>query len=403
MLYCQEERATKPVELDAYQRQARTSDQNRRTGAKGIRGPLLGLYGEAGSLLTQLKRTQREKATFTPYYASVVEEMGDVLWYLSNLASRYRVALSALATTPPDGPNAPAFVARSGLTFGNLQKKRKTWKSKVTLESEEAFFAFGGVVGKLMSEFASGDHHGLDRHEFIIRLARTLQLLIRAANITGVSLTLVAHNNLAKIRSRWPAKKKKKYLELFDADNEQDEQIPRRIVMYFVERKINKKLYVYQLCRGINIGDRLTDNKEKKDDYRFHDVFHLAYAAVLGWSPVTRALFQVKRKRDPDTDENQDGARAILIEEGIATWIFNHGTSNKDFRDTKNLDYSLLKAIRQLVSDYEVEDCPLWQWEMAILEGFKVFRKLKKHRRGWVVADLRKRSIAFRHTQPAEL
>ena len=40
---------------------------------------------------------------------------------------------------------------------------------------------------------------------------------------------------------------------------------------------------------GFLLGDRLTDNHLPEDDYRFHDVFHLAFAAVLGWSPTTRA------------------------------------------------------------------------------------------------------------------
>ena len=70
------------------------------------------------------------------------------------------------------------------------------------------------------------------------------------------------------------------------------------------------------------MGDRLTDNILEPDDYRFHDVFHYAYTAVLGWSPVMRALFKLKRKSQPKIDEAEDGARALLIEEGIATWIF---------------------------------------------------------------------------------
>ena len=82
--------------------------------------------------------------------------------------------------------------------------------------------------------------------------------------------------------------------------------------MRFFEKKSGGKVYVIQQCNGINIGDRLTDNKTEEDDYRFHDVFHLAYAAILGWSPVTRSLFKVKRKSDPKTDETQDGARAIF-------------------------------------------------------------------------------------------
>ena len=43
----------------------------------------------------------------------------------------------------------------------------------------------------------------------------------------------------------------------------------------------------------------------KPDDYRFHDAFHYAYAAILGWSPVTRALFRLKRKSETDVDEGQ--------------------------------------------------------------------------------------------------
>jgi hypothetical protein len=170
--------------------------------------------------------------------------------------------------------------------------------------------------------------------------------------------------------------------------------------MYFEERKVRGKTYVFQTCRGINIGDRLTDNRTEKDDYRFHDVFHLAYAAVLGWSPVTRALFKVKRKSKPDVDENEDGARSILVEEGVATWIFNHGLAHDLFRNVTSLDYTLLKAIRQLVAGYEVQKCPLWQWQRAILEGFRVFRDLKRHRRGWITADLEKRTISFSVTEP---
>jgi hypothetical protein len=33
--------------------------------------------------------------------------------------------------------------------------------------------------------------------------------------------------------------------------------------------------------RGINVDDRLTDNSALEDDYRFHEVFHLAFATYL--------------------------------------------------------------------------------------------------------------------------
>jgi hypothetical protein len=56
--------------------------------------------------------------------------------------------------------------------------------------------------------------------------------------------------------------------------------------MTFKEKNVAGKTFVIQQCRGINIGDQLTDNHLEPDDYRFHDVFHLSYTAILGWSPV---------------------------------------------------------------------------------------------------------------------
>ena len=108
-----------------------------------------------------------------------------------------------------------------------------------------------------------------------------------------------------------------------------------------------------------------------------------------------RALFRVKRKSRPKLDEAEDGARAILIEEGISSWVFNHATRLNDFEKLKSLDYGLLKAVYELVSGYEAERCPLWLWEEAILRGYEVFRQLRKHRGGTIVADLTKRTITF--------
>jgi hypothetical protein len=287
--------------------------------------------------------------------------------------------------------------ASSELTFRGVQKTTSLKASRSDRASEADYFALGGAVGRLMGEFAAGQDW-MDRAEFVRHLARTFRLLVLTASNQGVDLNFCAHNNLAKINSRWP--RKRTYLAEFDKDDKSYEQLPRHVQMHFEERNVGGKTYVFQTCNGIHIGDRLTDNRTEEDDYRFHDVFHLAYLAILGWSPVLRALFKVKRKSKPKTDENEDGARAVLIEEGVATWIFNHGLQHRLFRDVGKIDYSLLKAIRQLVTGYEVERCPLWQWEEAILEGFRIFRALKDNREGWVVADLRARTISISTVKP---
>ena len=48
-----------------------------------------------------------------------------------------------------------------------------------------------------------------------------------------------------------------------------------------------------------------------------------------------------------------------------------------------------------MVSGFEVANLPLWQWERAILEGFRVFRLLLENKGGTVIADLRRRSLTY--------
>jgi hypothetical protein len=83
----------------------------------------------------------------------------------------------------------------------------------------------------------------------------------------------------------------------------------------------------------------------------------------------------------------------MLIEEGVATWVFNHARRLNHFANIPSVDYHLLKAVKELVQGYEVEACPLWMWEEAILKGFEVFRFLQQHRKGRVSIDMRRRSI----------
>jgi hypothetical protein len=147
---------------------------------------------------------------------------------------------------------------------------------------------------------------------------------------------------------------------------------------------------------GVFIGDPLTDNIADRDGYRFHDVFHFAHAAILNWSPVFRALLKRKRKSDPNTDEQQDGGRAIVVEEGLTAWIFSHAKEQKFFSETQALPFDLLKTVRQFVSGYEVEQCPLRLWEIAIVQGYEVFRQINDNSQGTIIADRRARTISYR-------
>lgn len=393
------ESRTSPVEdqtvgLDEYQLAAGRTDQNKETGLNGLPFFLLGLFGEIGTLLSALKKKKRDQESYVGYNDAIVEEFGDSLWYFSNIASRASLQLSDLAHKVFLGLNDWDRVPDESFdSFECIQRKRSSRGSITSDKFESALISLAGKVGVLLQDL---DLQKLARNRDALsaHLIDIFRALIEAANVADIGLGKCAVANLQKIHSRWPDKRV--FSPLFDDAFNPLERFPRKIVMHIFEVERGGKTYVIQQCQGLNVGSQLTDNKMVDDDYRFHDVFHLANVAILGWSPVLRALFKLKRKSAPKIDEAQDGARAILIEEGVSTLIFQRALRLKYFESINALDYPLLKLIPEFVSGYEVEACPLWQWEKAILDGFSVFRKLRQYRRGIVTADLIKRTITFK-------
>jgi MazG C-terminal domain len=216
-----------------------------------------------------------------------------------------------------------------------------------------------------------------------------------------IDLEDAALGNIQKTEDRW--RTGSQFPSLSDEGLHIDEQLPRKLRVLIYERQVNGTKFVFQKSGGLLLGDRLTDSHMPPDDYRFHDVFHLAHAAVLGWSPTIRALLKIKRKSQKDVDENEDGARANLIEEGLTTWIFETAKRHNFFANTPKLGLDLLKDVKQFVRGYEAEKLPMWLWESAILQGYSVFRALQKERCGAVVMDMRKRSISFESMTADEL
>ncbi|MNV37929.1 hypothetical protein D3C71_1294640 [compost metagenome] len=230
------------------------------------------------------------------------------------------------------------------------------------------------------------------------QLIDAFDAVLEAMAHSEISLSQAVENNIKKSESRFPSERV--HLDLYDErlyDGKPipiDEKLHTKLSIDFEERKIGKKYFVTQKVFKIKIGDPLTDNIGEEDHYRFHDAFHLAYAAILGWSPVLRSLFKLKRKSFPHLDENEDGARAGLIEEGISTWVFNAAKPHY-FMGAERVDYNTLKTIKDFTQGYEVEDQPFWAWEEAILSGYRVFRELRDHRGGRVMIDLIDRDIRF--------
>lgn len=373
--------------IDEYARQAALTDQ--RKGKNALSFSMLGVFGETGSLLSEVKKKQRDKASYLGYADAVAEELGDVLWYIASIARRSRISLSIIAAKAANGKAAASRPEE--LTFHALQPARIPFGKEPTDKFEHRLLAMAGQIGLLLNEYQSGELK--DKERLLDRLTEVMRQLIQAANDAGVTLEAAAVKNLHKIFDRWP--RERIYPPPFDGNMDVEEQLPRRMTIDVFERTVRKKVYVFQKSSGVFVGDRLTDNALEPDDYRFHDVFHYAHVAVLGWSPVVRALLRLKRKSDPKLDEAQDGARAILIEEGVTSWIFGEAQQLDFFDGVKKggLPLDMLKHVRGFVSGYEAEQCPLWLWEDAILQGYRAFRFLQEHRRGRIQIDFANRRL----------
>ena len=393
--------SVKPSPLSVADYFAKAGDTDRfRDEPDGLTQLCFGLFGEVGSLLAALKKVSRDELLESETHFAG-EEIGDALWYLVSLAHHANAGPDALgaacmlslrkqlqeaAIQPGIGVTFEAIDSLVELHRAEHDGQRErllrdlaSSSGALTATSQEEFAAWAPdkvaqVLGELMAQLAL--------------VARCFQL----------GLATAARENLVKIKDRWPGENPQ-FGRLFDdTDCEVHERLPRQFEIEFITRKVGKRSVVVQQLHGVNIGDPLTDNSHVPDGYSYHDVFHLSYVAHLGWSPVIRALLKLKRKSRDHIDENEDGARAIIIEEGIATWIFNHAHERKEFEGVGvgKLEFGLLKQVRSMVKGYEVQECPWWQWERAILRGFEVFRELRKHGRGIVAVDMVKRTLTFK-------
>lgn len=378
--------------FDVYQKRATGSDQVIKT-SLSYTFPLLGLFGETGSLLSEVKKKQRDKTAYQGYEKTVLEEIGDTLWYLNAVASRAGIKLSVLANNLNRSVDDWRYLPSSDLKFIDIQTGGTTQQSGPSDRFEKTLLRLAAEVGLLLTDYQAGR---LDKNQPTVmgRLLSILRCLQEASEEAGISLAKAAILNLEKSQDRWPDEKR--YPNLLDEGFEEHEQLPRQIPLTLIENDDFNGKHVTPLFEGAPLGDKLTDNRMEDDDYRFHDAFHLAFAAKLGWSPNLRRLLKRKRKSDPKIDEVEDGARAVLIEEGVATWVFNRAQRLNLFKGVEALDNQMLKIVREFVEGYEVEKTPLWLWEEAILDGYSVFRQLQKERGGTVIADLEQRTLTFK-------
>ena len=287
------------MDFDSYQKEAlRTDRVPAPDDAASLIVPMLGLAGETGQLLSEYKKHLRDGEAHRLFKERVSEELGDLLWYIANVASKFDLPLSDIAAA-----------------------------------------------------------------------------------------------NLIKVKQRWASKRAEPLI--FDAQLPEGERLPRRFEVDVIDVNRGANQHVRLLIDGEAFGAELTDNAYDPDGYRFHDVFHLAYAAVLGWSPITRGLLRRKRKSRPMLDEVEDGGRAAVIEEGVVALAFDYARRHHFLDGVAGLDSQLLRTIKEMTSHLEVRQCTTGEWEDAILQGFDVWRAVLAARGGRIAVGLDARSITF--------
>jgi NTP pyrophosphatase (non-canonical NTP hydrolase) len=388
------------ISLDEYQFRCEYTDQlgNDDEARKQLR---FGFFGEVGGLLSAVKKSHREKPLSASRGETAEEEIGDAMWYLATIVRKEgflfsQIGEEAIIYLRDQLGVGEAIRPMTGITFSQIGGLIEFQRSQTPPDFSALLFKLANQTGNLFSLQSAESSEARSRKNCNF-YGGLLALLALVATTFKLSLMTIAAKNLQKIESRW-RRTDAQYPKLFDEEMSEFERLPREFDIEFVERKVGSRISVVQRCGRVNIGDPITDNRASPDHYRYHDVFHLAYVAHLGWSPVIRGLLKLKRKSQPLVDENQDGARAMIIEEAIATWIFNHARDNGEFFEdveVGKLEYGLLKQVHSLVAGYEVEQCPLWQWERAILDGFSVFRQLRDNGGGLVKVNMLERSLTY--------
>lgn len=290
------------MDFNFYQQEAQKTDRvpgrkNEQTGADLV-VPLLGLAGETGELLSEYKKHLRDGHSHLLFKKRIAEELGDLLWYVANVAEKFDLELDDIAQ-------------------GNLRKTQDRWGNQ--------------------------DSSAL----------------------------------------------------ILDAEFADHERLPRKFEVELIEVVVKGVKKIRVSVNGKQIGDELTDNADDPDGYRFHDVFHLGYVAVLGWSPVIRKLLKKKRKSTPKIDEVQDGGRAQVIDESIAALVFDYAREHNWLNGVSDLDYQLLRTIKGITSLLEVKHRMMGEWQRAILLGFEVWRQVLATEGGRILVDLDAKDLKY--------
>lgn len=289
------------------------------------------------------------------------------------------------------------------MEFNDYQKEAaKTIQKYLTDDKINEFIPFLGIIGEagsvlseLKKNLRDGEGYSTFKEKLKEELGDVLWYISTIATQKNITMEEIASYNIQKIRDRFSDEDTSNF-KIYDESYEDNEQFPREFEIRFVPFEENGKQKMKIIKEdGSLIGDPLTDNAHEDDGYRFHDIFHYGYVAYLGWSPVIRKLFKIKRKSNDKIDEVEDGARAAITEELITLYVYNHAQNHRLFKYSDRVDTDVLITIQKLVSKIEVKDCTTKQWETCIINTYKVFDELMKNNGGRVLVSIKNRKLIF--------
>lgn len=331
-----------------------------------------GLAGEIGQLLSELKKDVRRDVR--NHEEVLQEELGDCLWYLMAICIATKTSLHKVLNEK----------ATTSINILQRNEVSKTDRNKLA----SSLLATNGA---LMKAFNDDD----DVDEILQKLAFTLGDFTTSLKLP-FCMEDIACANMEKTKGLFG--KDFPNLKILDKDSPDFEQFPRKLETEIRQEKVGDDHKAMLFIGRFRYGNALDDNISGEPDYyRYHDVFHMAFVAHLGWSPSLRALLNMKRRSNQKTDNNEDGGRVLLMEEGLTHYIFRYGKKHNFFEGVKcpRVSIAVLKTIRDMVEGYEVADRPLALWNDAILNAFEVFLELREHHNGKITIDMDNRQLIF--------
>lgn len=445
--------------FDEYQQRASDTIHGQQDGQRRQIASMLGLASETGSILDCYKRYLRDSIDLSASREFLAEELGDLLWYIAAVATACKLKLGNVAVenlrrtkmlyghSPklelPSGSQADdqsLGEAESGSSirrhFSEYQRKASA-TSQLSLRGPDGplapMFGLGSAMGSVL-DFPKRNSRNLDisKHKkvFLQELGDLLWYTSAVATSCELDLGEIAERNLARASDLYRLLSKSAAdlfasLPIFDGSSRPTERFPRLMIIRFEERSgkggptvarqtvIKAEPYAFPAgpfkAKGgkwqgfkidVPLGQDITDNSRRRDGYRYHDAIHLAFVAVLGWSPTIRGLLRLKRKSEPEIDRNEDGARAIFTEEGLAAILSRLAPRRMGFQGENTVDGQVIAMAQAAAQDLEARELPGWLWRRAICQGFRAMHELDQNKGGYLKVDLDNRELTYSKMVP---